>query len=292
MGLGSILGSVGGILSGVSAFGAKNSADDALEAQSAISNRLLDAQLGKFIDARGNVVEYDEDTRTWSVTLSDGSQQIINASDAEELARLTVDANLRRQGVEANADRRVAEGQSADRFLNEINQPSPYTQEGIEGALLQRYLRGVDEAFRGVTQDFARQNLRTGNTGGGQVLAELAKRRSDATSDAFANAGAESFGLAENLNNSRNNRLLTSYNTLASRASNFDDVPFTPTSIGRETSGTALSRGAGSIGAGQVAAGALNAGFAPLNWFRQPGCLPVPWYGAREYRLRHLRGQQ
>lgn len=265
---GGIIGGVGGLLGGL--FGddaneeAAGVARQNLKFQREIANRILDAQLGSFVDARGNTVRYDPATKTWTTDVTPITQSLIEAGDAEQLQRLTSDAALRRSGMGANATRRADEGALADALLDQFGGPSPYSRESLEGLLSKSAMFGIDDAYDGVIQDFSRQALRTGSTGTGTTLAGLASQRAKDTSRALTDAQLQAYGLYEDLEGKRSGRLGNSYNMMASRASNYADVPFQPSPIADALSGTMTDRSRAALGAGQVASSGVGNAYGAL----------------------------
>lgn len=271
--VGSILGGVGSIAGGISGGSAQNRAADAAgdtaALQAAVANEQLDMQRqlqDLFIEsyenprgtqnARGDTWYFDPETNTYKIALSGTSQGLLDAENAELLQRLTRDAQLRRQGMEANATRRGREGQAADSYLARLEGGDPYTREGIEADLSNAALNQVDRAFRGVSDDASRMAMRT-KTNAGPMLASLAERRGEANRAAELDAKARSYGLYENVMSANRGRNLDIYNALASRASNFQDVPFQSSPVSRDPVGapeTDPSRLASmSVGLGQLA---------------------------------------
>lgn len=264
--IGDILGGAGSIWGAISGSNAQSEANDMarrnLAYQQELSKRLLDAQLGTTYDARGNKIWYDEATKTWRTEPSAMTQQLLDASDAEMLAQLTGDAGIRRAGLQQNALQRSAEGQAANSLLDQYMAPSPNTREGIAGVLAQRALSGVNDAYSDIQHGVSTQALRSG-TSGSNILAGLAKQRAKDSSNALLDAEAQSYGVYDQAEGNRANRLLTGYNTMAGRASNIDNIQFQPTTLGETLASQQANKASGATGAGQI--GAYGVGNAYQN---------------------------
>ena len=255
--IGSIASGIGSVLGGI---GGSRSQDRAAETQARelrrqnqLAERLMDAQLADVITPRGDRVIFDEDRGEWSHDLTDMTRRLLEATDQEELARLTGDADIRRAGLEQNFARRGDEGQAADTYLRQLQQESPYDRERLQHLLADRAMSGIGDAYDTVSRNLTTQALRSGASGGSRIMENLAQQRGQDTADALRDAELQSFGMFEDLEGQRTGRLGNLYNTLASRASNFEDTPFQPTQIPGQLQQTGQGMRSGTIGAGQIA---------------------------------------
>lgn len=256
-----VFGSIGGILGGAgSIFGAISGSRNQSRAndiaaensalQAALAREMLDLQTAPRTNARGDVYGYDPE-RGWYVDLSPLGQQLQSASDSEELARLTTDSAERRVGLLENARRRIREGVEADSLLDRFGGPSVYTPEGTVGLFRQRATQGIEDRYNDLSNRVTTQALRSG-TNAGSILADLAEQQSRDVSRAMIDAEIDGMSFGQNLEDNRLNNLLNQYGMLAGRASNIDDAPFVPTSVGTNAENANLASSRAAIGAGQI----------------------------------------
>lgn len=196
------------------------------------NEQLRMAQAGRE-DARGNQSYYDPSTNTWKVDATDMTKQLLSASDREEYLRLTQDSARRRDGLEANYLRRMEEGDLADNYLDELRLPSPYTRQGIEDAYRTLSEEGINEGYDKTSNNLLRQFMRSGAEPGnvGKLLSQVNADRSKSLGSAKANAYLKSLEAFDTLEGNRTKGILDKYNLFATRASNFEDVPFAPTNV-------------------------------------------------------------
>lgn len=207
------------IADSVVGYNANKDKNDALAQNSAIQNaialQMLQMQLSPTSNIYGDVTGYDPVTgfyidpskRTSELTaLNDinsfeapfinraaASQALSNAADNQDARQLVSGAQIRAQGT------------------------SPYTADGIKGALLGARLQGAKEGFDNVRGSLGRTALRSGSSAAGSIAGQLGKEEGDA----FAKARASSFldGVT-NAENIRNQRLTTNsniFNQMAAR---------------------------------------------------------------------------
>lgn len=184
----------------------------------------------------------------WQTMYAPQAQAQIQADQKEQLLRTVVDQAASRRGRQANEQRRLKEGSSADATLAEMQGPDPYDSKRIIADLLAARRRGVNEGFDRSTEQVLTSNIRTG-TASDRFLLDAAKERAMALKDAEAGAYTEGLGFAEDLRGARTSRLGNLYNTMATRASNFEDVPFAPS--GLPDAGAGLSGRTNPAGANQ-----------------------------------------
>jgi len=141
----------------------------------------------------------------------------------------------------------MQEGNAANAALTELGNPNPYDPKRIIADTIAKRRAGVNEGFDKTQAATLTSNLRTG-TASDNIIAQLAKARGSALSDANAGGYTEGAQIAEGLTGSRQARIGNNYNMLASRASNFDDVPFAPTTLSNQAQEAAFARNPASAG--------------------------------------------
>lgn len=262
-GIGPAAGAIGQIFGAFGDSGAEEAAQisrEGLEWQKELFAKLWELATATRTDARGDVSGYDP-SRGFYTDLSPSSQNLITAQDVENYLRLTEDARLRREGLNANALRRVMEGQAADEALAELRFGPRYSRDSLTGDLVEAATRAVNRGYDDAANNIMRTGLRTGDsTSSGAALARIAERRSDSLADAILNARIAGPQLYEQLESARVGRGLSNYNTLASRAANFEDVAFQPSGIDVGLANTQASMPGAAIGAGQSGMYGVNFG--------------------------------
>lgn len=166
----------------------------------------------------------------WVTSYSPEQGAIIKANQREELARSTTDQAAGRRGRQNNETRRNNEGAYANTLLEQLKQPDPYSTDRIVGDLANARRVGVNEGYDKTLAGILTSNQRTG-TSSDNILLKSAKERGQALNDASAGAYTQGASLAEDLRGARNSRLSNSYNQMAERAGNVDNVAFQPTSV-------------------------------------------------------------
>jgi hypothetical protein len=213
----------------------------ALETQ----ERMLDAQLGKRIDAQGNVVQYDEESNTWRVIPSPTTQDIIEAQQAETLTQLTEDAARNRRAAERQedlsqaampelmaqideaGDQRATRGRARDMTeaqMSQLQQPDQYTRAGIEGVLTNAATAGIDESFDSAENAAARTLARTGAPSS-NTFDEMARERGEALANARSRAAAQALGMAPDLNTQEDANVRSNLSSVGSLAQGNPPVP-------------------------------------------------------------------
>lgn len=256
---GSLMGGIGSLLGGnKQAKAAKKQLElqrDQFAFDRDMSNRMMDAQLGKQTDPYGNTIEYDPVAKEWRSVFAPDVKRLADASLLEETMRARYDMPLQRSQRDTNADRRSDESSAADTYLRQLMSPSPYSAQGITNNLKASALSGIDDAYRGTTETASRQALRSGS-GGAQLIGQIGRDRSRETSQALRDAEIQGLEAFEGLERSRTARLADPYNMLAGRASNIADIPFAPESMGTELA-TALKTRSAQAPYGMAMAGNL-----------------------------------
>lgn len=172
------------------------------------AERILGIQLEGQTDALGNKVGYVE---------GEGFVTQLNPI-AQALAGLQQDTSLQQTRnfaqqsplvnalIEDNNLRRGREGAASDAFLSQLTGPSPYNVDTIRSNLRTAARQGVNEQFGDLENAIIRQSLRSGS-GASSALAEIGKQRGSTLAQALTNAEIQAPAQAEDLNNSRTNRL-------------------------------------------------------------------------------------
>lgn len=183
------------------------------------------------VDPYGGTTAYDPVTGTYRSTLGAVPAEIQAASDKEELARNTLDQEIRRRGLTDAEGIRSGAAREADTALLDLND----FRRGIgavDPTALAARMRldrqgavnaGFDDAER------AAQTLQT-RTGSGALsdaLARIARDRVRAQAE-VGNPEVEALTLAEQLNTNRLNNIGSRYTQFADRGSNFYDAPYAP----------------------------------------------------------------
>lgn len=237
--------------------------------QMALAGRQLNAQLGKQVDAMGNQQVYDEATNTWHTILSPIGRQLQEATNKEQLLRLTHDANLRREGMDKNAARRGDEGRLADALMRQYQ----YTQSNprdmgdeMTSQLRLANMQGMADANEELRRNFSLQSLRTGTDArtASDALRDMGKNWGDQVRSANASVPVEGMQLGQAMAAGRMGDTLNQYNMLASRASNFEDAPFTPSNLNDSLAAVMANQRLNAARGGSVASGAYGAAASGL----------------------------
>lgn len=261
---------------------AANSASDTNAIVRQIAQQVLDASLANIVDAQGNQITYDPSTNTFRAIPSPTTQEIIDASQTEELRALTDDAGRARILRELAFGNRVGANQAASTFLDNLASGSPYNAGDIESALREKTRLTTNETFDNARQDLIRQATRSGTLSNtGDILGQLARRQNDQLREADIDSYINSLGAAEDLETSRVNRNLTPYLNLSNVASTTE--PVQPSGVADVLSSrlsakqNTVPQAAGVANAGLVNAGAVNTnaqrGLADPNLYN-PQLLP------------------
>jgi len=204
-GIGDLLQGIGAVAGPISGLFASDKAGRAAQAgvdvsretlayQKALSDRLLDIMLAEQIGPGGRI-KFDEAAGTITSTPDPATQRIIDASNAEELARLTTDAPRGR-------NLRDLYGGVATRAATEA------TPSGTDlAAEFRNAARGnVNEAFRVPVNALARQATRSGVTTNTGAQGALSARYANALNSALADATQRGLVLGDTLRSSAQDR--------------------------------------------------------------------------------------
>lgn len=190
---------------------------EAQQRQWQIAQQTMDMQRASTTDAEGNTTEYIPGVG-WVSKASGQTKAVMDASRAEQLARLTEDAGMGRQNMRDDFARRGREGGMADTTMNEWKQNEVPDANTIRHALLRQKTAGIDRGFDDESRMAMRQANRSGASNVGEISAALAARRADAHSNARNDSYLEGLSTRDNLLSSRDSRLGNKYNMLAGRS--------------------------------------------------------------------------
>lgn len=231
-------------------------------------NTVSNAAMGPLTTARGDVISYNPQTG-YTPQLSDRSNQILNASDANTLATLLQELPQEQAGQNANFARRGQESSVASGMLGGVNQQDPYNLQSMTDNLTQQALAGVANAYKDETGRLEGQALRSG-TSAEPIVNALMHQRSLDTTNAILQAqqqGISNYNAAETGFQGQQTSRVGNYNTIANRASN---VPTTANpaasfagDINNETNvarGSLPTAGTANAAIGQAGAGLGQAG--------------------------------
>lgn len=227
-------------------------------------------------DARGNQTRYVPG-RGWVTDLTPQSQSMLNRSDAVQNMQMVDQLGRGADERRSAFNRRLTEGSAASPLLDAMRYGyGAPSREGVVGA---NKIAGVTSASEGADQarsGFAGAALRTGS---GSVplqhtVASLDRGATTGIRSALAKGDADGGPLFTEMTNQFNASKLNPYNTLASRASNVENMPFSPESISGNLDGgaTMRARTAGDTFAkgGAFMAGASNSLLAAMYAQKQP----------------------
>jgi hypothetical protein len=204
---------VGAAIGGIAALGgaalSASAQSDAADARASanqeaiqVQERRLDSQLADRVDAFGNRRVYDEEEGVWRVVPTQTTENILDALQQERLTGLTEDAARGRRAERRAEDLALPAFEQAQAELDQLGQPDQFTRQGVQGVLTDAATSGIDEAFRGASEQASRSAMRTGGDPRGLTFSRLAERRADALSQARSQAAAQSLGMTQDLNQS------------------------------------------------------------------------------------------
>ena len=198
-------------------------------------DRLGDMRLGS-TDAQGNRTKW-VDGQGWVVDLSDTSENLRDAENNEQLARLVRDAPLARKQQEGNYGEQLADRDKASVLRKKLGEVR-VDPEAIRRRSVADAASGVNGAFDEATNTAMRSALRTGSSNTGNILAAMAKQRGAAVGDATAKASASAPMQAAALEDAETKQLANLYAMFAQRGSGVNKADFKST--GAADDGNAL----------------------------------------------------
>lgn len=179
-------------------------------------------------DARGNRTEYVPGVG-WITRTTDGTRDLLNASDNEERQRLSTDAIRSRTRRGSTFTRQLNEGALAEAELAQINEGRE-TPADLRATLTERNVARAVSGADDMRKRIGLNALRTG-TGGEVALATLGRNAMADTRTAIAEANVDAPQMYSERRAARVNPRLNAYNMFAGRASAPDDTPFAPNNL-------------------------------------------------------------
>lgn len=244
--------------------------------QNNITQQQLALQKAGQQDARGNRVRYVEGYG-WVTDTTPTTQALLSGEDREKLQQLNVDASMRREALQRNAQvGRELQPAIRDRIAA-LSGPrtDPRAFAGLTAqAAGNAVQRGSDEVAAAV----GRVGARTGNsTSTGNALSRIAENRAQQTSDMILNSIIQGRTAGENIRSSEDARLRNDVTGLIGgtpQVPSFAPVP--KTEIGVDTANAAGAASRFDPAGASFAAGRLASGYNPSkmgNFFGDLGLL-------------------
>lgn len=273
----SAIGAGAGLFGALSASGDRRAALAAQQNQANVANHIAYQQYLASVagqtDARGNQSVYDPSTNQFVTITTPETRDLIEASDREELARLTQDAPLARQEYHDNVAQRRQDRGLADalreRFSRTITAPvydTPATASRRQQAL------NANQAFDSSERAFLRQGMRSGASGLARALQQSGLARTDALNQIQSTGTYDASDAVRQQNLANSGNL---YSTLAAQASNVRPFQFQPNALAaqlQQSQQASRAAGAGnarnallgtSLGSSALGAGQGLIGFDP-----------------------------
>ncbi len=240
---GNLAGSVMGMLNGNEAAAAQRQANN-IALYNWLENR-RNGELQRELATAGRTTARGDTTRYipgvgWVSELGATSRGLQDASDREQLQRMTIDAMRARARRTANSNRQNVEGQFADRMLAQLGN-APIDQRQIESLLMEAGAAEANSGAENARNAVGVNRMRTG-TGGETAIAALNRNQMLDTRSAIANARLRSGTETASRERTRMGNILDPYGMLASRAAAPDDVPFQPAGIGTDLDNSMLQQ--------------------------------------------------
>ncbi len=181
----------------------------------------------------------------WVTTAAPAKKALMGRQDAEQMARLGHDAQIRRQQLDANATMQAGERDKANALMGEMRRSSTPSATELSNILYNASTSGINQGFRDTAQIGARQALRTG-ANPDRVMGEIGKAQGQALGNAKAQALLQGMQMAPQLEAEDKKMKANLYNLFATRASAMPDVSFSPQAIDSSATAQAMRGGAGS----------------------------------------------
>jgi hypothetical protein len=267
----------GSLLGGIaSLFGAgQQQANQQQQLQLAIQNYLLQkkqvdqqyelATAGRQ-DARGNRTKYVPGYG-WVQDVTDGTRDLIQGSDAVQRQNI-IDLLTRGRGERDLAlNRRLDEGSVSNTLLNEMKgRYGAPTKEGVVGSNKIASVTGVSENADNAKSAYGTAALRSGTTTDPRNFSNIDTGAATGIRKALAQIDANSDPLFQQHMSSYMTGKMQPYNTMATRASNIENVPFSPeTASGNMDASLANAAAVGATRGTAGASEALHRGAAGLS---------------------------
>lgn len=228
-------------------------------------------------DARGNKTRYVPGVG-WVQDVTSGTRDLIQGSDAVQRQNI-IDMLTRGRGERDLAlGRRLDEGSASNTLLNEIkNRYGAPTKEGVVGSRKIADVTGVSENADNAKSAYGTAALRSGTTTDPRNFSNIDKGAATGVRKALAEVDAGSDPLYQQHMSSYVSGKMQPYNTMATRASNIENIPFSP-ETGSANMDASMANAA-AVGATRGTAGAseaLHRGAAGLS-NAIGGQQPLPW---------------
>ncbi len=215
-------------------------------------------------DARGNQTYYVPGVG-WKEKVSSTTQNLIGGSDAVQRQQLIDLLTSNRQEKSLALNRRLGEGSAAGALLDQIRfgYGAP-TKEGVVGAGKIAGVTGISENADNAKSGYGMSALRTGVTTNPTNFSNIDRGATTGIRKSLADADANSDPLFQQHMASYMTGKMNPYNTMATRASNVENIPFAPeTQSGNLDAGMANAAVTGATKGTSGASEALYRGLVP-----------------------------
>lgn len=217
-------------------------------------------------DARGNSTRYVPGYG-WVQDVTSGTRDLIQGSDAIQRQNI-IDMLTRGRGERDLAlNRRLDEGSVSNTLLNEMKgRYGAPTKEGVVGSNKIAAVTGVNENADNAKSAYGTAALRTGTTTNPQNFSNIDQGATTGVRKALAQVDAGSDPLFQQHMSSYMTGKMQPYNTMATRASNIENIPFAPeTQSGNMDASMANAAAVGATRGTAGASEAIHRGIAPLS---------------------------
>lgn len=168
-------------------------------------------------DSRGDQLQYDPATNSWTTTLSPTGQRVQSAADSAAIGRNTTDVRTAQDANNgAMLDAIRARGASGT-ALDKLQAFKPMSQSGLEGALQETATTANRQAEAPVIADTLRQFARTG-TAAGPVLTNMMRDNATTLRQTMLGDQIDSMKNVGAINNQNQGGLLNQYEGLNNAA--------------------------------------------------------------------------
>lgn len=229
-----ILGSIGPILGGIGSiadiFGGNAAEDDAAKQQKKLLKFYKQMGTAGQVDARGNQVVYDKTTNTWKVIPTEGTKQLLGATDAEQLQQLLHDLPAQRAENDSIRTDRGGDRAIADTLARRIIDRNPMTADQLEGLLFSTSSKAAKDQYDLERGDIARQALRSSQSDNSASMV-LGQKEAETMANLAAQAKLDALTKTDSINQGRTNNSINAFQSMAASGRNTGNVPFNPSTI-------------------------------------------------------------
>lgn len=183
-----------------------------------------------FTDAQGNRTHYVPG-QGWVVDLDPQVEALQQREMGERMQSLGHDQTIKRQQLDRNATRSIREGDHANALFDEMRRRPKTNPDELERSFFGEGAKATNRAFDDTAAAMSKQAVRTRSPHGGEILASLARKRSDALSDTAMSARGKALEMAPALDAAAGKEDANLYNMFATRASAMPDVSFAPSQL-------------------------------------------------------------